>query len=329
MPPYPPRVGVNCDKCHFMRSEPSVVVRDLFYKYETYVRGRRPEVLPKTEVLISFFAELILFKLCLITLECEIASSPCEPKCSPSEICVSGECICPVGWKACYGECIHPLKICSIDIATSPPTTAIPTSPADGISTWPPTVEGRVVVGGGGWPPITQSTWPPTILSTLPPITATTDAPTVTHGACHCSSCCVKEDCNNMASCFPYCVNLYDEYECTGGDFCDDMNPCSGLCTPTCASMGGCCVDQDCEILNSENPWDTNEYTCIGGELCDRQHPCSGTCVPAVCPNTSCCTNEDCIEFSAPPYLIYECDVEGVICDDRNPCAGFCELIVK
>jgi hypothetical protein len=297
-----------------------------------------------------------------MTLACEIASSPCKPKCSSSAICVSGEGICPVGWKACYGEgeCIHPLKICSSEIATSPTTTAIPTLPADGISSWPPTVEGRVVAGGGSWPPITQSTWPPAILSTWPPTTATTDGPTVTHGACHCSSCCIKEDCNYVASCFPYCVNLYNEYEWTGGKLCDDMNPCLGLCTPTCACMGGCCVDQDCEILNSENPLDTNEYTCIGGELCycqhpcsgtcvpavcpytfctneytciggelcDCQHPCSGTCAPAVCPYTFCCTNEDSIGLLDPPYLIHECEVKGVICDDRNPCAGFCTLLI-
>lgn len=70
MPPYPPRVGVICDKCHFMRIEPSMVVRDLFYKYKTFdvkASDNRLEGLPKKIVLISFYAELILFKLCLMT----------------------------------------------------------------------------------------------------------------------------------------------------------------------------------------------------------------------------------------------------------------------
>ena len=279
----------------------------------------------------------------------------CGLICSPPQGCYSGACTCPVDWKPCNGDCIHPLKTCSSGVATSPPSTAISTDkistrtptvqpsrpPTTFLSTWPPTTLSTNIDCPVGWkpcngdcifllktcsseiaptpPPTELWTWPPTLSSSSD---ATTETPTVYHGACPCSSCCEKEDCNYMAACFPY-DSLYDDYECSEGELCDGVNPCSGVCTPTCASMGGCCVDTDCDILNSESPWDTNDYTCVGGELCDRQHPCSGACVPAVCPKYSCCTNEDCIYHDG---YIYECDVEGVICDERNPCSGTCYL---
>jgi hypothetical protein len=47
-----------------------MVVRDLFYKYKTFnvkASDNGLEGLPKKIVLISFYAELILFKLCLMT----------------------------------------------------------------------------------------------------------------------------------------------------------------------------------------------------------------------------------------------------------------------
>ena len=81
----PSEEGWQCDKCHHLRVEPAVVVRDLFLRYRTFGMD---EVKPKPKVLVEFIEKLLFFRLCLITREDNInCGNMC---CEPGDICVDG-----------------------------------------------------------------------------------------------------------------------------------------------------------------------------------------------------------------------------------------------
>lgn len=106
-PPYGPTDGTYCDKCHSIRSDIGLVLRDLFLKYK--IKGEKVE----KKVLIAGFLKFTIFKLCLLGLMDAIG---CGGRCCRSgQICVANVCQAP---GLCTDDCCSdkdciPPRVCN------------------------------------------------------------------------------------------------------------------------------------------------------------------------------------------------------------------------
>jgi hypothetical protein len=102
-----------------MRIEPAVVIRDLFFQYKKFdvvLSDTGSEFLPKKIVLITGYAKLVLFKICLIKREDAISCG--DRCCDPGDKCDAVARVCQ-GSGLCLDECCDdkdclPPSVCSL-----------------------------------------------------------------------------------------------------------------------------------------------------------------------------------------------------------------------